>query len=343
MKKLCITCLSVLFFVGFFLIVGGTPHNAIAAAPGKQVILKQSMVFPVSHFYTIELLKFSQKVAKVTNDRVKIEVFPSSTLCPANQELAAVHAGTIDMSYSPSSYLGGRVPISQYASLPWFAPTTRKGAIEENAEIVPILNNAIKAYNVRVLSIHGVPGTYVLVGRKEIRTPADVKGLKIRSGGGLMDKMAYTWGAGVVSLPVSESYESLQKGVVDLNMGSISSIKGMKFYEVAPYMTDLDMGLNSFFMFINKDKWNQISPKDQKAILESIPEFVGESFDNTISDIKAVRSQLTGFGMKVYKPTPVELKQWKASAKPLWEDFSKSSPEAQQLVNILKKYGGGVD
>ena len=324
------------------ILVSGFGWESPAAPAPAPIVLKQSMYPPAGHPYTVGAMEFAEWVAKATGGRVKIEVYPAASLCPANQELAAAHAGTIDMTLTVTTYLTGMVPLLNYTGLPWFSPPTKEAVGKVNSEVLPILEKAMQAYNVRLLMTSATPNNYCLVTRKEIRNPADLKGLKIRTAGGLTDKLAVNWGAAVVSLPVSETYSALQRGLVDATILTIPSVKGMRIYEVAPYVTDLGMGMNAFLTMVNKDKWNKISPADQKAILGLIPEYVVYRTGTSMKDVETARAEWPGLGVKVYVPTPSELQQWKAGAKPLWEGFTKSSPEAKKIVDILIKNGGGI-
>ncbi len=342
MKRLLSICLTIVFFAISLLIGCITSCDAIAAPSETPVILKQSVYTPSGHTYTLYIIEFAEIVSKATGGRVKIEVYPSSSLCPPGQELSSAHAGSIDMTMTVTSYLAGLVPLAQYAALPWFVPPTKEAVGKLNSEVLPLLEKSMQKFNVRLLMTLSMPNNYCLVTRKQIRTPADLKGLKIRTAGGLTDLLAVNWGAAVVSLPVSETYSALQRGTVDATILTVPTVKGMRIYEVAPYVTDLHMGLNNFLIMVNKDKWNQISKSDQKAILDVIPKYVINIAGNSIKELETERAGWAALGIKVYNPTPAEMELWKAGARPLWTKYANTSPEAKKIVNMVIKNGGGI-
>ncbi|PIU84332.1 MAG: hypothetical protein COS67_13815 [Deltaproteobacteria bacterium CG06_land_8_20_14_3_00_44_19] len=318
---------------------------AKAAPPtvAETIVLKQSVYAPASHPYIRLPTEFARRVATATGGRVKIEVYPSSSLCPAKEELAAAHGGSIDMTFGVMTYFTGMVPLFNYTALPWSSPLTKEGAAKATLETQPILEKALRGYNVHVLYGFVIPGgVYCLVARKEIRTPAHLKGMKVRTPGGLSDKLAVNWGAAVVSGPASELYSVLQRGIADATIISKASVKGLRLNEIAPYVTDLAMGMNGVLVAVNKDKWNRISKADQKAITGLIPEYLVWLSGEFLKYTEAAQTEWPKLGIKVYVPTPSELELWKAGAKPLWEEYAKSSPEAKEIVDILIKHGGGI-
>jgi len=102
------------------------------------------------------------------------------------------------------------------------------------------------------------------------------------------------------------------------------------------------MGMNGVLVAVNKDKWNRISKADQKAITGLIPEYLVWLSGEFLKYTEAAQTEWPKLGIKVYVPTPSELELWKAGAKPLWEEYAKSSPEAKEIVDILIKHGGGI-
>lgn len=315
-----------------------TPEKPVT----QPIVLKQSTYVPAGHVYAQRAEEFASRVAEATGGRVKIEVYPGQTLCPAREELNAARMGTIDMTMTVATYLVGAVPLLNCFALPWGPPPTKEKVVKAIFEMNPILETALAYHNVKLLYTSFVPGNYCLIGGKEIRTPADLKGTKLRTAGGLTDKWAADLGAGIVSISAAETYSALQRGTVDATIITIPSAVMLRLYEVAPYITDLGMGMNAFVIAVNKDKWNQISKDDQKAIIDLLPERLLVSTEASMEDLVEARASWPGLGIKVYVPTAAEMKLWKDSAKPAWEEYSKSSPEAKKIVDILVKHGGGV-
>jgi len=330
-----------------FIVSGCTPaaQQAPSAEPVKQqaapIVIKQSLVTPATHTYTTLCQAYNDRIEKVTEGRVKIELYSSSSLCPAADELSATRSGSIDSAVTVFSYITGQVPFFTFATLPWVSPPNYKDIIPFYQESLPVVEKAVEKYNVKVLYFIVTPDAYCLDTKKEVRTPADVKGLKIRGSGGAVDELIQNWGASVVTLPLSESYTAIQRGIVDGSVNTFPSLAGYKLNEVAPYICDLKIGMNGWIVYINKDKWDLISSADQKAILDLTPDFVLEMAYANDWVTNNIRESFPELGFISYTPTADEMKLWKQGAQDIWDNYAKSSPEAQQQVEIIKKYGGG--
>jgi len=226
-------------------------------ATAEPVVLKQSCFAPPGHIYTGWAEEFGSRVAEATGNRVTVEVYPGQALCPAKEELTACHTGTIDMTYVPVTYLVGMVPLLNYAALPWCSPPTPESAAKASLEMDPILRKALEEYNVHLVWMQFLPGNMGLSTKKEVRTPEDLKGMKMRTSGGLADKLAVSWGAAPVSVPSPEMYTALQKGTIDAAMVTLPSVKGYRMVEVAPYYTDIAMGLNGLLAVVGQNLYGR--------------------------------------------------------------------------------------
>ncbi len=120
---------------------------------------------------------------------------------------------------------------------------------------------------------------------KEVRTLDDFKGLKIR-GTGTSGKVVAALGGSPVGKSMGETYQMLQKGVVDGSMHPVETNKGWKVGEVVSYMTQnfSTAYTTTFAVFMNKDKWNSLNPEQQTIIREINAEFAlkhGQAWDES--------------------------------------------------------------
>ncbi len=347
-KRLVLLALSCVVLLALCIIPACKPAAAPTETPTPSptptgpVVIKQSIYSPPGHTYTGFAEEFARRVAAATEERVKIEVYPGASLCTAAEELSAAHSGSIDSGMTVLSYIVGQVPLLAFATLPWCAPPKLEDNLASVEALRPLVDKALKDYNVKVIWFALTPDVYCLVTKKPVHTPTDLKGLKIRSAGGGIDDLVVNWGASIVSIPVTEAYSSIQRGIADGTILTIPSVLQLKINEVASHVCDLGIGFNGFIVYFNKDKWNRISSADQKAIMNILPEYLTYTFDSTQKTIEAMRQALPRVGVTVYKPTPTEMQEWKGGAKQIWDKYAQSSPEAKPIVEILKKYGGGI-
>ena len=311
------------------------------AAAQEPIVLVAATMYPSGHPYATIAQLYAAAVLEATEGRVKIVVNPGESLCPGAEELAAVNSGSVDAAMSVTNYVVGQVPLVNFSALPWVGISDIDSNLAASAEGLPIVQKAFDKYNIHVNWLACAPPTYGLATKKEVRVPADAKGLKIRSAGGAMDDLISGWGCSTVTLPTSEMYQSIQYGVSDGTLLSVQSMVSYKLNEVAPYYCDLNIGTGGFVHYINKDKWDKISSADQEAISKVTPEFLKVVLQVTEANMDKARQTLPEMGEKVYVPTADEIKLWKAPAQAIWDNYASSSPEAKQLTEIYKKHGAG--
>src|SRR6476469_7265872 len=212
---------------------------------------------------------FAKLVAEATDNKFQIQVFAGGEIVPALQAADAVQNGTVEMCHTASYYYVGKDPTFVFGTcLPFgmnarqqFAWMTQGGGNE-------LLNEFYKKYN-----IYSLPGgnTGTQMGgwfRKEIKTVADLSGLKMRIGG-LAGRVLQKLGSVPQQIAGGDIYPALEKGTIDAAewVGPYDDEK-LGFSKVAPfyyYPGWWEGGSANHFM-INQAKWNEL-PKTYQAIV----------------------------------------------------------------------------
>jgi len=179
--------------------------------------------------------------------------------------------------------------------------------------------------------------------KREVRLPKDTKGLKLRSGGGAMDQTLHYIGATSISSPPAESYEAVQRGVIDGVVMNSVSIFAYKLHELVKFSTR-GTAIGSFVatLSINENVWQNLPQDIQKAMLqagEEVAKSFGISQDTDIN--KLVQQFVEKQGLKVHDLTPDEQKIWSQTMLPveqLWVDQMKAKGlPGQQVLDERKK------
>ncbi|HHU76242.1 MAG TPA: TRAP transporter substrate-binding protein, partial [Firmicutes bacterium] len=157
---------------------------------------------------------------------------------------------------------------------------------------------------------------------KPIKTLEDLKGLRLRSPSATLNPVVEAWGAIPVNLPMSELYEALQKGVVDCTIAPLSSIYDFNLSEVVNYATFGDFYVCTFFMAMNEDTWNSLSPEDQKVfegiIGKEMAIKAGEAYDH---GGQLGLGELEKKGVPIYNLPDEELARWKEAIAPIVDEW----------------------
>lgn len=238
-------------------------------AQEKVINLSFSNFFPTSHKNSIIMDQWCKEVEKRTKGRVKITYYPGAVLTPAGQTYDSVINGIADIGESVLGYTKGRFPLTEVIDLPLGYKNAYVATRMINAYFKKFNPKEFEKVKVMYLHAHG-PG--ILFTKKPVNNLEDLKGMKVRSTG-FSAKVAAALGASPVAMPQTESYEALRTGIVQGILNPIEAMKGWKIGEVVNYTVE-NYGSaysTSFFVVMNKQKWNSLPP-DVKKTIESINE-----------------------------------------------------------------------
>lgn len=310
---------TAIVLLGFAALILGGGSAANAADPIK---LTYSNFFPATHVQSKLAEAWCKEVEKRTDGKVVVEYFPGQTLTKAKVVYDGVVQGLSDIGFSVLGYTRGRFPLLEVIDLPLGYTSGPQATKVANAVYNKFKDKALTDTKVMYLHAHG-PGLLHTKGKK-VEKLADMKGLKIRSHG-TSAKVVKALGGTPVAMPMPETYQALQKGVVDGAVYPIEANKGWKLGEVIDYAT-LDYPAaytTTFFVVMNKDRWAQL-PDDAKKVIEEInKEWIvkhGKAWDE--SDKEGMEF------LKEKKRTIIELsddqtKKWKEAVKPVLDEYVK--------------------
>ncbi len=241
---------------------------AATSGPACAVDLTYSTFFPATHAHAVLAQQWCDEVAKRTNGAVKINLFPGGTLTPGDQCYDGVVKGISDIGFSVLSYVKGRFWLSEVIDMPLGYRNGSQATHLANAYYEKFKPKELDDVKVMYLEAHG-PGVIHTVS-KPVEKLEDLKGMKLRCTG-TTSKIATRLGATPVAMPQPETYDALQRAVVDGVLSPIETLKGWKFAEVTKFTT-LNYGSSyslAFFVVMNKKKWNSL-PKDVQETIEKI-------------------------------------------------------------------------
>ena len=320
---------------GFFLL---SIHPAPAGA--EDFKLTYSNFFPPTHIQSQLAEAWCKEVESRTNGRVKVEYYPGQTLTKAAQVYDGVVTGMSDIGFSVLAYTRGRFPVMSAVDLPLGYQSGRAATKVINAVYDKFQPKELMDTEVMYLHAHG-PGL-VHTKDKAVRKLEDIKGMKLR-GHGTSALVLEALGAVPVPSPMPETYQNIQKGVVQGSVYPLEANKGWRLGEVTDYATCAFSAAytTSFFVVMNKDKWNAL-PKDIRKIIREInDEWVvkhGEAWDT--SDMVGIRYFLNQ-GNEMIGLDEKEAARWKEAVAPILENYAKEMTEkgfnGREIVDFTVK------
>ncbi len=247
--------------------------SALLVAAGA-VSAQQPIVIKFSHVVAVDTPKgkgaeyFKKLAEERTKGRVKIEVFPNSSLFKDGEEMEALQLGSVQM-LAPSLAKFGPLGVREFEvfDLPYI--------FDDTAELHKVTQGPVGAALLKKLEPKGIVGLAywdngfkVMSANKPIRVPADYKGLKMRiqSSKVLGDEMK-ALGSIPQVMAFSEVYQALQTGVVDGTENPPSNFYTQKMNEVQKYLALTDHGYLGYAVIVNKKFWDGL-PADIRTTLE---------------------------------------------------------------------------
>ena len=317
------------------LLISGAP-----VAGAETIKLTYSNFFPPTHIQSKLAEAWCQEVEKRTDGQVKVDYFAGQTLTKAQQVYDGVVQGLSDVGFSVLAYTRGRFPVMSAVDLPLGYTSGRMATQVVNAVYDKFQPKELADTQVMYLHAHG-PGL-VHTKTRPVKTLADMKGLKFRAHG-TSALVVEALGGTAVPKPMPETYEMLQKGVVDGAVYPLESNKGWKLGEVTQYCTAAFSAAytTSFFVVMNKAKWNALSPENRNIIAGINREWIvkhGDAWDE--SDMEGLRFFLDQGG-QIIGVDAKNADAWKTAVAPIVQEYvatlDKQGFNGKEIVEFTQK------
>jgi TRAP-type C4-dicarboxylate transport system substrate-binding protein len=284
--------------------------------------------------------RFAAEVEKRTSGALKCSVYPGSSLMKTNAQFSAMRKGALDMSLVPLSYAGGEVAETNIGLMPALVPSYEQGAMFKTAEVGKLLSKVLDDKGVIIVSWIWQAGGVASRGRQLV-TPDDAKGLKVRGGSAEMDRMLKQAGASVISLPSNEIYAAMQTGAMDAAMTSSTSFISFKLEEIAKHLTTGRQKTYWFMLeplMISKTVFAALPKAQQDVVMAVGAELEAFGRDAARADDKNAADIYAKAGAKLYDLDDATLKKWQAIAvDTAWKDFGEKSESCAALLKAAQK------
>jgi C4-dicarboxylate-binding protein DctP len=247
----------------------------VAATFSFAALARQPIVIKFSHVVASETPKgkaalfFKQKAEALTRGKVRIEVYPDSTLYKDKEELEALQLGAVQM-IAPSLAKFSPLGIKQFElfDLPYI--------FDSYQELHKITQGPVGKSLLDMLESKGILGLAfwdngfkVMSANRPLRNPEDFNGLKMRiQPSSVLDAQMRALGALPRNMAFSEVYQALRAGVVDGTENPPSNLYTQKMHEVQKYVTLSGHGYLGYAVIVNKKFWERL-PSDIRRQLES--------------------------------------------------------------------------
>ncbi len=316
---------------------------ATFALAGSAVAQQAPIVIKFSHVVANDTPKgkgaerFKELAEKLTNGRVKVEVYPNSTLYKDKEEMEALQLGAVQM-LAPSVSKFGPLGAKEFEvfDLPYIFPS--------KAVLYRVTEGPIGKELFQKLESKGITGLAywdngfkVMTANRPMHAPADFKGLKMRiQSSKVLDAQMRTLGANPQMLAFSEVYQAMQTGVVDGGENTPSNVYTQKMHEVQKHLTVSDHGYIGYAVIVNKKFWDGL-PADIRTQLEEAMRGATK-YANSISQIDndaALEAIKKSGKTTVYTLSDKEKAEWRKALLPVQKEME--SRIGKNLIQAVNK------
>jgi C4-dicarboxylate-binding protein DctP len=259
----------------------------LALAAGWPAFADEPIVIKFSHVVAPDAPKgkaalfFKELAEKYTDGRVKVEVYPNSSLYKDKEELEALQLGSVQL-LAPSIAKFSPLGVKEFDifDLPFLLSDEARARQMMASPMMAELNKKLEAKGVEPLA-YWDNGAHNYTANRPLVLPEDFRGLKMRiQGGKVQDAVARELGAIPQIIAFGELYQALQTGVVDGEDNVASNILTQRFYEVQKHMTLSHHSRLTYALVTNKTFWNGL-PEDVRTQLDRAVKETNAFFNDT--------------------------------------------------------------
>lgn len=335
-----------------FVIKGAGIAGILAAGVAPAVHAQEAVRWRVATSFPKSLptlhgcaVKFSETVSALSGGKFEISVHAAGELMPALGVVDAVEEGNLEIAYTAAYYFTGKNPaFALSCAIPWGLRTVAMAAWKRHGNGGKLLADFFNKYNMRAFT--GGNTTMQMAGwyRKEINSPDDLKGLKMRMGGGVFGNAMAKLGVVPQNLPGGEVYQALEKGSLDaVEFVGPADDEILGFQKVAKYYYYpgwWEISADTDF-FVNNDAYAKLSDEN-KAIIAAAADVAGRDMTAKYQALNPAALQRLVAGGTQLKAFPKSVMDagFKASMESFQEEREKSE-DFKAIYDDLRAFQKG--
>jgi TRAP-type C4-dicarboxylate transport system substrate-binding protein len=223
--------------------------------------------YPQSEFHTRNIQEFAADVDKLSGGELKITVHSAQSLFKHPEIPRAVRTGQVEMGETIMSNLANQSPIFQVDSIP-FLVTNYADARKLWQGQRPFVEDYMKSQGMRFIYAVPWPGQGFFT-KKEIKTIADMSGVKFRTYNSTTEKMATLMKAVPTTVEAVEIPQAFSAGIVDAMVTSAATGARTEAWTFSTYYYDTQAWMPKNMVYVNEAAFRRLSPKAQQAIIEA--------------------------------------------------------------------------
>lgn len=246
---------------------------------------------------------FAEKVNEYTDGRYEIRIFPAGQLANDPKAIEQLILGGVDFTVSATGSYATHMPSLNLTAMPFLVDTYEQGwELYDNSEWLQGEFDNLPDVGFRVLATWEA-GFRSFTTNEPLTSPADAANMKMRVYPNDMIRWSMeAIGFQTVVMPITDVYLAIQQGTVNGQENPVDTIKSLRFYEVAPYLTLTRHVYSPLPLTVSEATWQKFSPEDQEAVKRAAAEAAAFSRDLVKSSVDQQIADMEAAGAKVSTP-----------------------------------------
>lgn len=310
---------STLFGLALLTLGALSSANTAFAQAAAPIVIKFSHVAAIDTPKGQGAERFKKLAEERSKGRVRVDVFPNSSLFKDKEELEALQIGSVQM-LAPSISKFGPFGLKEFEvfDLPFVTPDLASFQRVTNSDFGATMLQRLEPRGVHGLAYWDA-GFRVITANRPIHKLADFKGMKIRvNSSKVIEAQTRAIGAIPQTMAFSEVYQGLQTGVIDGSETVLSNVLTQKFYEVQKHVNLLHHTHQTYVVVVNKKFWDGL-PKDLRDILNgAMADATSYANGLALAEERDAMEKIKASGKTtIYEPTAAEREEIKRAMMPV--------------------------
>ncbi len=284
-----------------------------------------------------------ESIKKESDGKLDYTMFAGGALGKGPAHYDIVKNGMSDMGYFTATWTPGKFPLSEILSSAMWIDGKDKAVAIGNEMFELALKHEFE--DVHMLELNGCIQSFLWT-KKPVQSLNDVKGLKIRTPGGLQTQYIKNLGAEPVFMPLGDVYTSLDTGAIDGVVTCPPLVLSFKLYEVAKYGVVATFGCVTEGVAMNKSKWDKLDAGSQEIITKVANNPFAHTGGLDHKSYAEMIVELKEKGVQLHDLNPAEQEEWFASFQQVTRDWVAAQKDPKQaeevvrtLARVVKKHG----
>jgi len=292
--------------------------------------LKFGHVGAPGSLFAVSADEFAKRANAKLGNKAKVVVFGSSQLGKDKELLQKLKLGTVDLAL-PSTVMSSESDVFGLFEMPYLVKDRAHMMRIEKDIFWKKLEPTVEAKGLKVLGVWENGFRQITNNKHPIKTPADLKGIKLRTPKGEWRvKMFKAYGANPSPMALSEVFTALQTGVMDGQENPLVQIYSQKFQEVQKYLSLSDHVYTPAYVTVGTKRWNSLPADVRKVLEETAKEVQGYVYAQAKKFDDELVGKIKAAGVKVNE---VDKASFVKASKPIYDEFGAKVKGGKALID----------